>query len=95
MALESEVCKVNYKKTRGSKKKSIIPAISIFIGSLLGLMLSQVAISAYSSFTLEHFPAVDHVAICREGIIKYTPLGAYSEGQEQVKAAFAYCNSLG
>jgi hypothetical protein len=36
----------------------------------------------------------DGVGICKNNVIKYVPLGAYPEGQEQVKAALNYCDSL-
>lgn len=38
---------------------------------------------------------VDAVALCKAGVIKYTPLGAYPGGSDEVKAALTYCNSLG
>jgi hypothetical protein len=38
---------------------------------------------------------VDAVALCKAGVIKYTPLGAYPGGSDDVKAALTYCNSLG
>ena len=38
---------------------------------------------------------VDVVALCKAGVIKYTPLGAYPGGSDQVKAALTYCNRLG
>jgi hypothetical protein len=38
---------------------------------------------------------VNAVALCKEGVIKYTPLGAYPGGSGQVIAALNYCNSLG
>lgn len=38
---------------------------------------------------------VDAVALCKAGVIKYTPLGAYPGGSDQVKAALTYCNNLG
>jgi hypothetical protein len=37
---------------------------------------------------------LDPVSACKAGIVKYAPLGAYPEGFYQVKAAFAYCDSL-
>jgi hypothetical protein len=60
----------------------------------LGLSLYLLAIDVYSISTLEYSPEISPDTICKENIIKYAPLGAYPEGQEQVKAAFAYCNSL-
>jgi hypothetical protein len=36
----------------------------------------------------------DGVGICKNNVIKYVPLGAYPEGQEQVKAALNYYDSL-
>ena len=39
--------------------------------------------------------SVDAVALCKAGVIKYTPLGAYPGGSDQVNAALTYCNSLG
>lgn len=38
---------------------------------------------------------VDAVALCKAGVIKYTPLGAYPGGSDEVKAALTYCSSLG
>ena len=38
---------------------------------------------------------VDAVALCKAGVIKYAPLGAYPGGSDEVKAALTYCNSLG
>lgn len=38
---------------------------------------------------------VDAVALCKSGVIKYTPLGAYPGGSDDVKAALNYCDSLG
>lgn len=92
MALEPEFCVVKYEKTSESTKTSI-PVISIFIGCVLGLSLYLLAITAYSTST-EYSPETSPVTTCNENIIKYAPLGAYPEGQEQVKAAFAYCDSL-
>jgi hypothetical protein len=36
----------------------------------------------------------DVVAICKDGVFKYAPLGAYPGGQEHVKSALRYCDSL-
>ena len=98
MDTKPEVCVVNYKQTKISSRKHAIPIISISLGGLLGLALFLYAMSVdTSSIILQQQPTteVDAVAVCKEGIIKYAPLGAYPGGQVQVKAAFAYCNSLG
>ena len=44
---------------------------------------------------LKYPEPVDAVALCKAGVIKYTPLGAYPGGSDEVKAALTYCNSLG
>jgi hypothetical protein len=57
-------------------------------------MIYLFAMTAYLTSTLDYSSGISPVTLCKENIIKYTPLGAYPGGQEQVKAAFAYCNSL-
>lgn len=51
--------------------------------------------SASESGTEPEPEPVDAVALCKAGVIKYTPLGAYPGGSDEVKAALTYCNSLG
>lgn len=95
MDTKPEVCIVNYRQSKISTKKYVIPVISISIGGLLGLAVFLFAITVDTASMLEPTTKVDAVAVCKEGIIKYAPLGAYPGGQDQVKSVFAYCNSLG
>jgi hypothetical protein len=52
---------------------------------------SPSALPLSSQFAAE---PVDAVALCKAGVIKYTRLGAYPGGSDDVKAALNYCNSL-
>ncbi|MFY9564777.1 MAG: hypothetical protein WAQ29_00350 [Nitrososphaeraceae archaeon] len=70
--------------------------IIICIASISLLSLSIMTGTAFT-ITTKLPPAVeisDPVTVCKTGVIKYTPLGAYPEGYYQVKAALAYCDSL-
>ena len=108
MALESEIrgdtnqIKITstnrWTKTVISLSLSFIAGLSIFL--LLNtiymvpsqLVPSPPAISPTSQSAAE---PVDAVALCKAGVIKYTPLGAYPGGSHEVIAALNYCNSLG
>ena len=99
MDTKPEMCLVNYRKTEIPTRKHTVSVISISIGGMLGLLLFAFAITVDMTTILQPsidvgVANVDAVSVCKEGIIKYAPLGAYPGGQDQVKSAFAYCNSL-
>lgn len=83
MDTKPEVCIVNYKQTKISTKKHVIPVITISMGGLLGLALFLSAITVDTTSIISQQPTteVDAVSIWKEGIIKYAPLGAYPGGQ--------------
>jgi hypothetical protein len=56
---------------------------------------SPSALPLSSQSVLSNADPVDAVALCKAGVIKYTPLGVYPGGSDDVKAALNYCNSLG
>ena len=110
MALEPEIHKEKTRSLILSTTKWARTAISLSIGLVAGLAIFLVInasliasfppapspsslLTTSSESTAE--PVVDAVALCKAGVIKYTPLGAYPGGSDEVKAALNYCNSLG
>ena len=55
---------------------------------------SPSTLSLPSQSALNNAEPVDAVALCKAGVIKYTPLGAYPGGSDDVKATLNYCKSL-
>ena len=108
MALEPEIHGDKNQIKIISTNKWAKTVISLSIGFLAGLSLFLLVNTLYTSssppapspstLTLSSQSAadpVDAVALCKAGVIKYTPLGAYPGGSDDVKAALNYCNSLG
>jgi hypothetical protein len=107
MALESEIPGKKYRKDIISTNKWARIVISMSIGFVAGLSLFLVINTNFaaplppmpSSPVLpvsSHSVAEDGeaVAFCKAGVIKYTPLGAYPGGSDDVKAALNYCDNL-
>ena len=111
MALEPEIHGDKNQKKIISTNKWAKTVISLSIGFLVGLSLfllintlytsssppapSPSTLSLPSQSALNNAEPVDAVALCKAGVIKYTPLGAYPGGSDDVKAALNYCNNLG
>ena len=110
MALEPEIHGDKNQIKIISTNKWAKTVISLSIGFLAGLTLFLLVNTLYTSSsppapspsTLPlplqsalNAELVDAVALCKAGVIKYTPLGAYPGGSDDVKAALNYCNSLG
>ena len=111
MALEPEIHGDKNQIKIISTNKWAKTVISLSIGFLAGLSLfllintlytsssppapSPSTLSLPSQSALNNAEPVDAVALCKAGVIKYTPLGAYPGGSDDVKAALNYCNSLG
>ena len=108
MALEPEIHGDKNQIKIISTNKWAKTVISLSIGFLVGLSLFLLINTLYtpssppapSSSALPPLSQsaadpVDAVALCKAGVIKYTPLGAYPGGSDDVKAALNYCNSLG
>jgi hypothetical protein len=49
---------------------------------------------AFNPESAPEVKVVDSVSVCKTNVFKYTQIGAYPEGYNQVKAALTYCNSL-
>ncbi|CAN5525666.1 hypothetical protein BH18THE2_BH18THE2_43100 [soil metagenome] len=111
MALESEIRGDKGRIKIISTNKWAKTVISLSIGFTAGLSMfllintiytapstlvpSPSALPLSSQSAVNNAEAVDAVALCKAGVIKYTPLGAYPGGSDDVKAALNYCNSLG
>jgi hypothetical protein len=111
MALEPKIHGDKNQKKIISTNKWVKTVISLSIGFLAGLSLfllintlytsssppapSPSTLSLPSQSALNNAEPVDAVALCKAGVIKYTPLGAYPGGSDDVKAALNYCNNLG
>ena len=110
MALEPEIHKDKTRSVIISTTKWARTATSLSVGFIVGLSIFLVINASFttsfppasspssllktsSESTAE--PVVDAVVLCKAGVIKYTPLGAYPGGSDQVKAALNYCNNLG
>ena len=107
MALESEIRGDKNQIKLISTNRWTKTVISLLLGFIVGLSLfllinttytspsplvpSSPSISPTSQLATE---PVDAVALCKAGVIKYTPLGAYPGGSDDVIAALNYCNSL-
>ena len=108
MALEPEIHGDKNQIKIISTNKWAKTVISLSIGFLAGVSLFLLINTLYTSspppapspsappLSSQSAPGpVDSVALCKAGVIKYTPLGAYPGGSDDVKAALNYCNSLG
>jgi hypothetical protein len=108
MALKSEIRGKGYWKEIISTNKWARIVISMSIGFIAGLSLFLVINTIFAAPLLpmpsspsvlpvsSHSAAEDGeaVALCKAGVIKYTPLGAYPGGSDDVKAALNYCDNL-
>lgn len=94
MALEPEIHrKKGEKEIRFTNKYVVTVAIGLAVGLSISL-LSNVAHMAPVLSSYSTAETTDVVAICKDGVFKYAPLGAYPGGQEHVKSALRYCDSL-
>jgi hypothetical protein len=110
MALEPEIRGEKNQGEIISTNKWARIVISLSIGFLAGLSLFFIinALSTPSLLPTSSPPtpstlpassepvteSVDVAALCKAGVIKYTPLGAYPGGSDDVKAALNYCDNL-
>lgn len=106
MALESEIRGDTNQIKIISTNTWTKTVISLSLGFIAGLSLFLLINTIYTApspllssalpISSQSAPEpVNAVALCKEGVIKYTPLGAYPGGSGQVIAALNYCNSLG
>ncbi|HEY6404620.1 MAG TPA: hypothetical protein VIX38_00910 [Nitrososphaeraceae archaeon] len=77
----------------------IVRSLFIIISTAAISLLSLSLLTGPMAFTwnpdsASEVKVVDSVSVCKTNVLKYTQLGAYPEGYNQVKAALAYCNSL-
>lgn len=77
----------------------IVRSLFIIIGTAAISLLSLSLLTGPMAFTWSPeqtavVKVVDSVSVCKTNVLKYTQIGAYPEGYNQVKAALAYCNSL-
>jgi hypothetical protein len=94
MALEPEIQrKKGEKDIRFTNKYIVTVAIGLAVCLSISL-LSNVAHMAPVLSSYSTAETTDVVAICKDGVFKYAPLGAYPGGQEHVKSALRYCDSL-
>jgi hypothetical protein len=107
MALESEIRGDKNEIKVISTNRWTKTVISLSLGFIAGLSIFLLINTIYTSPSpmVPSSPAisptsqsatdpVDAVALCKAGVIKYTPLGAYPGGSDDVIAALNYCNSL-
>jgi hypothetical protein len=96
MALEPEIRKKGENEIRFTNKY-VVTVISLAIGLAVGLSISLLSNVAHMAPVLSSYSTAETtevVAICKDGVFKYAPLGAYPGGQEHVKSALRYCDSL-
>jgi hypothetical protein len=97
MALESEIHRKKGEKEIRFTNKYVVTVISLAIGLAVGLSISLLSYVAHTAPVLSSYSTAettDVVAVCKDGVFKYAPLGAYPGGQEHVKSALRYCDSL-
>jgi hypothetical protein len=97
MALEPEINREKEENKVRFTNKFTITLISLAVGCFVGLSISLFSIADYTDPLLSSYSTTetnDGVGMCKNNVIKYVPLGAYPEGQAQVKAALNYCDSL-
>jgi hypothetical protein len=97
MALEPEINREKEENKVRFTNKSTATVISLAVGCIVGLSISLLSVADYTAPLFSSYSTTetnDGAGMCKNNVIKYVPLGAYPEGQEQVKAALNYCNSL-
>jgi hypothetical protein len=77
MALEPEIHRKKGKNEIRFTNKYVVTVISLAIGLAIGLSISLLSNVAHTAPVLSSYSTTDVVAICKDGVFKYAPLGAY------------------